>query len=239
MNVLIICSKIPKDAGVLRDSFRAKIGHTMEDWNIQCIRGWKELVDVQADAGVPEICCIDVMGQDEITTAEEARRRFPKALIVVVTSPRLSPAAYIRPDVMPSGVLFKPLSKQQAESLAEELLRHVRAAGRKQLYGGAVFPVTSHGCAYRIPLEDILYFEARNKRIFLYTQNAEVEFYDTLERLMGRLDRGFLRCHKSFVINQYAVERVSLAENLIYLGDGSVQIPISRSCKAAVKEVLT
>ena len=96
--------------------------------------------------------------------------------------------------------------------------------------------MASHGSTYRIPLREVLYFEARNKKLYLYTQNAEIEFYDTLERLQTRLPKEFLRCHKSFVVNTAAIEEIALAQNRITLCGGRIELPISRSCKAAVKE---
>ena len=89
-----------------------------------------------------------------------------------------------------------------------------------------------------MPYESIRYFEARTKQVVLVTATREYPFYATLDKLQQTLPPQFLRCHRSFIVNIRYVLRAHYNENLLYL-EGEEPIPLSRSYKAAVKEVLT
>ena len=85
-----------------------------------------------------------------------------------------------------------------------------------------------------MPFEEILYFESQEKRIYLRTRSREYGFYDTLEQLSGRLPEGFLRCHKSFIVNLSFLRGVNLSRNTLDL-EGDIAVPVSRTYKPAVK----
>lgn len=239
MNAMVIYSRDKEETGLLRDVFRRLVGFDMADeWSVRPVLTEQELETVVRDGAIAQICCADIAGVRNGNAAQSVRAAFAEAQLILIVSPSQSPVAYIRPGIMPAGILFKPLSGEMALPLLEEVLKLVRRKTQKDVFHGAVFTVASHGTTYRIPMENILYFEARNKKLYIYTANAEVEFYDTLEHLLERIPEQFLRCHKSFVVNMAAAEQVSLGQNLILMEDGKIQIPISRGYKPAVKEAM-
>ena len=82
----------------------------------------------------------------------------------------------------------------------------------------------------------ILYFESRDKRVFVNTADREIAFYDTLDHLQEKLPEQFLRCHRSFIVNRKRIQQIQLAKNRIIL-QGEYEIPVSRTCRKAVKEI--
>ena len=98
------------------------------------------------------------------------------------------------------------------------------------------FVVESKEGQTRIPYEQIYYIEAREKKLFLRLENKEVAFYDTLENLLQVLPANFLRCHRSFVVNKYYIEKVQLSQSMIWLSHG-ISVPLSRSCKPEFKDL--
>ena len=88
-----------------------------------------------------------------------------------------------------------------------------------------------------IPFSHIYYLEVREKRVFVRLKEKEYSKYDTLEHMIQELPEGFIRCHRSFVVNGQCISRVKLSENCIYLAD-DIQVPLSRSYKAAIKEYM-
>jgi DNA-binding LytR/AlgR family response regulator len=90
----------------------------------------------------------------------------------------------------------------------------------------------------RIPYQKIYYMEAREKRVYARLENIEYGITDTIEHLAGILPKEFIRCHRSYIVNYIYIERVRYAENFILLR-GSHILPLSRSYKAALKEVMS
>lgn len=237
MNAVVIYSRSKAESGMLHDAFRAIAGFREQDaWTVRRAATREELLQAVTDGAIAQICFADITGVSGLPIAEFVRRLFESAQLVLVVDSATPPTSYIRPGILPAGLLFKPLSLEAVRTLMQELLRIVRTRRQNEVFQDAAISVASHGSTYRIPLREVLYFEARNKKLYLYTQNAEIEFYDTLERLQTRLPKEFLRCHKSFVVNTAAIEEIALAQNRITLCGGRIELPISRSYKAAVKE---
>lgn len=78
----------------------------------------------------------------------------------------------------------------------------------------------------RIPYADILFIESRNTSLYVHTTTEEVfriygKLIDVAEELK---DRGFVRCHQSYIVNYKFVKQVRREFELI---DGTI-IPIRR-----------
>lgn len=121
--------------------------------------------------------------------------------------------------------------------MLREIISAVWAKERERLFNKEVFTFSTRDGVIRIPYSQILYFEARNKKIVVCTSRAETEFYSTLENLSNEIPTYFLRCHKGFIVNKLLVERADLKQNLLHLING-FQVPISRSYKTTVKEAM-
>ena len=93
---------------------------------------------------------------------------------------------------------------------------------------------TREGRTY-VPLAQIYYFEAREKRVYVRLKKQEMAFYETMEHLEERLPDYFVRCHRSFIVSRQRIRKVMLSKSLIELEQG-MQIPLSRSYKPAFKE---
>ena len=239
MNAFLVYTRNQQEERTLRQSFRQTVMRTStEEWDVRQVKSMAAVAEAMQDGLQPLICCIDIDSVKSVTAAEELRAFLKETQLILLVNADLSPVLYIRPTIMPSGVLVKPVKAEQAQPLLAELIRLVQNLMGESSLAGSSFSINSHGVSHRIPLKDILYFESRNKKLFLCTKNLEIDFYDTLEHLMEQLPQDFIRCHKSFMVNRHAVTQVSMAQNLIFLDGENIQIPISRSWKAGVKEAL-
>lgn len=72
---------------------------------------------------------------------------------------------------------------------------------------------------HKIPLKDILYFETatQERKIVLHTVNSQIEFYDTLKNIEEKLDNGFYRCHRAFIINVAHIKEVNKSRNDMHI----------------------
>lgn len=85
----------------------------------------------------------------------------------------------------------------------------------------------------KISINDIVYIEAMENYINIYTAQTRYITHTTLKSVLECItDPGFIQTHKSFVIN--AAKITSIEGNLIELGKH--QVPVSRSMKDAVLE---
>lgn len=68
---------------------------------------------------------------------------------------------------------------------------------------------------YALPLDDILYMEKDLRKIKVYVKDACVEFYGKFSDVIPYLDRRFMHCHRSYVINMDKI--VIMARNTVFV----------------------
>ena len=103
--------------------------------------------------------------------------------------------------------------------------------------GGAGFAIEGKEGITRISYERIVCFESVAKRISVRLAREQYSYYDTLDHLQESLPPQFVRCHRSYIVNLNRATKLVLSDNTIHMDDGS-QIPVSRSYKARVKELM-
>lgn len=182
------------------------------------------------------VSCTDFEADGE-TAIRIVKDRDPTTLPIIIADSSTSPLLYVRPSIMAAGLLLRPLSERQVATMLREVIDAVWKKERERLFNNEVFAFSTKEGVIRIPYSQILYFEARNKKIVVCTSRSETEFYATLENLTNKIPDYFLRCHKGFIVNKLLVDRVDLSQNALHLING-FQVPISRSFKTAVKEAL-
>lgn len=70
--------------------------------------------------------------------------------------------------------------------------------------------------------DDIIFFETTKKRtIAVHTYESYVEFKGTLNEIEKKLDKRFIRCHKSFIVNKDKVVKVDKRQRILFMEDGS------------------
>lgn len=231
---------------LLYDQIKSELKQ-IRDW-VSTVNGFKEDLWVHSAMTLQELllqigelneislCCADFEAEGE-QAVQAVRDRNPAVLIIVIAGKEISPLIYVRPNIMAAGLLLRPLEKSQVTRMICEVIDMVELRTREQLFHNKVFVFSTREGTVRVPYSQILYFEARNKKISLCTSRKEMDFYATLEGIMHKVPDYFLRCHKSFIVNKYLVNQVCLGENSLRL-IGGFQVPISRSYREAVKEAL-
>lgn len=129
-------------------------------------------------------------------------------------------------DVSALHFLVKPVKK---EKLFEVLGRAAqRLAGREKS-----LVVTAGRAAVRIPLDKIMYAEAELNYVGLHTTDGVYRTKMTLTELEARLDDGFFRTGRSFVVGLRYVK--SISKTAVTLDDGC-EIPLGRGLYAAANQ---
>ncbi len=122
--------------------------------------------------------------------------------------------------------LLKPITFDRFFKSAERILRS-RAKDKDHAEDFVVF--RSEGFNIKILLKDILYFESQGNDIKVHLINECIPVSKvTISELTGNLqDKGFVRIHRSFIVNSSRVTAIS--NNEILAGRNS--LPVGRSYK--------
>ncbi len=90
-----------------------------------------------------------------------------------------------------------------------------------------------------IDISDIYYFEtsAGTHRITLYTKEEKIEFLGSLQEIEKNLGTGFLRSHRSYLVNTAKISKLDTKKNQISLHNGHTCL-LSRAMRKRLLELL-
>ncbi len=174
-------------------------------------------LDIETDAG-PD---------DGIRTARELRRRGDRGLIVYVTGFM---------EYMQTGYevkAFRYLLKNQIDRDLGQVLLDIR----RELTEEDCFSFQRNKETVCVKLRDILYLESDRRLVHIKCRQGQESFYGSLDKVEEELaEKGFLRCHKSYLVNRDRVK--SFSGEQVVLEEGTV-LPVSRAYCKEVKRELT
>lgn len=161
---------------------------------------------------------IDLGNKNGIEVARELRNESNNAIIVYIS-------AYI--EMAPRGYevnAFRYLLKNDLDKILDYTLGDVI----KELESrNKVYEITAKGKSESIYLADIRYFESFKRYVNIHVGNTEYKQYRKISELETELgERGFLRIHKSFLVNMEYIER--FRNKAAELRDGTV-LPCSKT----------
>ena len=127
----------------------------------------------------------------------------------------------------PLDFLLKPLSYEKIAACMDQM------AELKTKRGG-FFVYDRQGEHRRILLSNILYFESRNRKICVTRVCGKEEYYGKLNDVENQVkDKGFLRIHKSYIINPLYVD--TCGKTTVTMSNGDI-LPVSREKQKYVAE---
>lgn len=161
---------------------------------------------------------IRMKGADGMTAAAKLRERGFKGFLIFITV--LKEMVFQSFEVQAFDYLVKPLAPKQFDRTMERLLASMQNAGEANL-------LVQKGYESRlIALDDIVYCEVIDRKVYLHLASSEVvDYYERIENLENRLDDRFYRCHRSFLINLQYLQ--SYKNQTAYM-EGGRQVPVSR-----------
>ncbi|MDE6387750.1 MAG: LytTR family DNA-binding domain-containing protein [Lachnospiraceae bacterium] len=161
---------------------------------------------------------IQMKGLNGMDTARKLRERKFKGFLIFITV--LKEMVFQSFEVQAFDYLVKPVEQRPFDKMMERLFISMQNAGEANL-------LVQKGYESRIiSLEDIVYCEIIDRKVYLHLSSGEiVDFYDRIENLENKLDNRFFRCHRSFLINMQYLK--SYKNQTAYMEDNST-IPVSR-----------
>lgn len=186
------------------------------------------LADVEQHNIHFDLYLLDIYMEDSMGGIELAGRirlvDDEAAICFISTSDDFYREAY---DLYAMQYLLKPVREAEVKRLLERLERR-RAREKQQRLG-----YKWRGQTGFIPYGKILYIDSREHTLFIHCEDG------TVQECKGKLDdleiqvRGevFYRCHQSFIVNMYHVDRLEGSDLLV----AGHSIPVSRRYYAGVK----
>jgi len=205
-----------------------------EQWLIKGFQSIEETKDYIDTKPLLDFLCFDITGEGGVTCMEKVRAEYQETLLLLVADITISPMAYMKPSIMAASLLLKPMQEEQIRKTLYDLVDAYMKKHQKT--DEEAFMVETREGKTRIPYQQIYYFEAREKKVYLRTENREFGFYSTLEQLEVQLPDIFVRCHRGFIVHKGKIREVQLSKNVILL-EKDISVPLSRSYKAAVKNL--
>lgn len=134
----------------------------------------------------------------------------------------------------PAGILMLPLQEELARASLRRVLNDYVSLYQSGNEGDYMV-VTSGKSVQRIAYRDILYLEAQNKLLRICLAHHVVTVRASLNELERTLPEGFVRCHRSYIVNRAYVESIRLPEMELCLTSHE-RLPVSRSYKSAFRD---
>ncbi len=165
---------------------------------------------------------IEMEGIDGVKTAESLRASDSRLKIVFTTGyPEFVSRGY---DVAALHYLLKPITEEKLFPVLD------RAAAELDSDSGALILQTDLGLV-RLKHSDIIFAEVFSHSVHIATKNGTVEYSKPLCELENNLGQGFVRCHRSYLVNLGHIARLTKTEIIL---DGGKAIPLARNAAAEV-----
>ncbi len=117
------------------------------------------------------VAVVDVTCTEGTEAARAIRSRYPEAQLLVIADAAVSPLSYLTPAIRPGSLLLRPFGKEQRKRILEDFFFLAVKPLMKE--DDAVFWARTKEGTQKIPYHAVLYFEAREKKVFVRTRRME------------------------------------------------------------------
>jgi len=190
----------------------------------------KEILVHYKNVQEPSLFLLDIDLGAEINGIELARRirkQGKKASIAFLTTHSELALLTIQYQVEALDFIIKDspenIKRKIAECISVAYERHTEGSKAK------IIKITVGDKIIPLDMDEIIYIETTQTRhkLRLHTQSRTLEFNGELKAMEGQLDERFIRCHKSYVINQDKIMAINTKENTVSMVNND-DCPVSR-----------
>lgn len=208
---IAVCDDEILECADIAQRIKAILEEMKTPYVIRQFNSGKELLHSQGDF---DIVFLDIMMQDMdgMKTAELFRKKsFSKILIFLTSSREYVFDAY---DVEAFRYLLKPVSDEKLKTVLQRAMNKIKDHPREFII------IQKEREKVKLFLEDIYYFEIRGRMIDIHGKKGVSSYYEQIGTLEMRLgEKGFFRCHKSYLINLQYVETYNRQEAILENGE--------------------
>ncbi len=167
---------------------------------------------------------IEMEGMDGISLAKKLRQENDQVQIVFVTGfPDFMAQGY---EVSALHYLLKPLEEEALCRVLDRAAANLKKADRSVIF-------TVDGEALRLDVREIMSAEALAHFCRINTLRGQFEVRQNFSELAEKLGEGFIRTHRSYLVQVACIRRISKTEVIL---DNWEKVPLSRSNYHAVNQ---
>jgi len=204
-------------------------------WKTEQFTQFRKLRHYIEDKPLMDMLLYDISQKEPLEYLHQIREKYQMASILLMADIQTSPMEYMRPGIRANSLLLRPWTKQQVEEVLREFIgEYLKMVKREKQEGSKAFVIESKEGRLSVPYDQIYFFEAREKKIYICVGKEEFGFYHTIDKLAEKLPENFVRCHRGFIVNTDKIRKIMLSKSIIYLTDG-FDVPLSRSYKSVLK----
>ena len=209
-----------------------RIKEIMEEMKIPCIirqfRSGGELLQALESF---DIVFLDIIMQDldGMKTAQAFRKKASDKILIFVSSSR--EYVFEAYDVEAFQYLLKPVDDRKLKRVLQKAVLKTERCSREFII------VSSERQKKKVFLDDIYYFEIKGRVVDVHGPEGIFTYYEQIGELENKLcDKGFFRCHKSYLVNLKYVDVYNRRE--VTLENGERIVIAKRRYDKFVQEVL-
>ncbi len=192
-----------------------RIKKMIEEMKIPCIirqfRSGRELLQALESF---DIVFLDIMmpEMDGMKTAQLFRKKASDKILIFVSSSR--EYVFEAYDVEAFQYLLKPVEDRKLKSVLQKAV--LKTERRSQEF----IIVSSQRQKKKLFLDDIYYFEIKGRIVDAHGPEGIFTYYEQMGELENKLqDKGFFRCHKSYLVNLKYVDGYNRQEAILENGE--------------------
>lgn len=209
-----------------------KIKDILEEMKIPCIiRQFRSGGELLQELESFNIVFLDIIMQDMdgMKTAQIFREKVSDKILIFVSSSR--EYVFEAYDVEAFQYLLKPVDDRKLKSVLQKAV--LKTESRSQEF----IIVSRERQKKKLFLDDIYYFDIKGRVVDVHGTEGIFTYYEQIRELENKLwDKGFFRCHKSYLINLKYVDGYNRQE--VILENGEKIVIAKRRYDKFVQEVL-
>ena len=199
-----------------------RIREIMEEMKTPCIiRQFQSGAELLQALESFDIIFLDIImrGMDGMKTAQLFRRKASDKILIFVSSSR--EYVFEAYGVEAFQYLLKPVDGRKLKSVLQRAVLKTESRSREFII------VSRERQKSKLFLDDIYYFEIKGRVVDVHGPEGVFTYYEQIGELEEKLrDKGFFRCHKSYLVNLKYVDRYNRQE--VFLENGETIVIAKR-----------
>lgn len=132
---------------------------------------------------------------------------------------------------------YRPFGFIRKTHMDQEMEEVVKRIGKELLENRQELVIQKGQELIRIRIKDIFYIEAEKNYLVIKRKDDTIRVRETMTKMEKKLEgRGFIRCHKGYLVNAEYIEKVTNSEMIVKADGESTALPIGRSYEKDVRK---